>query len=215
MTYLELINGVLRRLREPTVATVTETAYSTMIGDFVNDAKVLVENAWDWSALRSTISISTVASTKNYALTGTGWAGKELNVINDTSNYIMEYRTNDWFDEKYYIDTPASGTPRYYTYAEVNGSGDQTIDVYPLPDAVYVIRFDTVVRNADLSDGADTLAIPSPPVLHLAVALAARERGETGGTSTSEYFTIANQYLADAISIDAARHPEDLIFYTP
>ena len=51
-------------------------------------------------------------------------------------------------------------------------------------------------------------------MLHLAVALAARERGETGGTSTAEYFAIADKYLADAIAIDASKHPEEVIFYT-
>jgi hypothetical protein len=53
------------------------------------------------------------------------------------------------------------------------------------------------------------------PVIHLAVALAARERGETGGTSTAEYFKMADTYLSDAIAQDAGRHPEELIFYTP
>lgn len=215
MTYLELVNGVMRRLREPTVATVSSSDYSTLIGDFVNDAKVTVENAWDWSTLRSTISIDTVASTKNYSLTGTGWQGKQLNVINDTSNWVMEYRTADWFDEKYYIDGQTSGAPRYYTFGETDANGDQTIDLYPLPDAVYTIRFDAVVRNDRLSADSDVLEIPYMPVLHLALALAARERGETGGTSTQEYFQIAKSLLGDAIALDAALHPEDTIFYTP
>ena len=215
MTYLQLVNGVLRRLREPTVTTISENDYSLLVGDMVNDAKVLVENAWDWTTLRSTISINTVASTKNYALTGTGWQGKELNVVNDTSNLVMEYRPNSWFDEKYYISTPASGSPTTYTYAETDSNGDQTIDVYPLPDAVYALRFDAVLRNVALSAGSDALEIPDQPVLHLAVALAARERGETGGTSAGEYFQIANQYLSDAIALDAALHPEDTTFYTP
>ncbi len=39
MTYLELINDVLIRLRETTVSTNAETTYSTLIGKFVNDAK--------------------------------------------------------------------------------------------------------------------------------------------------------------------------------
>lgn len=215
MTYLELVNGVLRRLRESEVTTVTETAYSSLIGDIVNDAKVLVENAWDWSALRTTIQINTVDGTKNYSLTGTGWQGKELNVINDTSNLEMEYRSNDWFDRQYFINTPASGAPEYFTWAAVDGNGDQTIDVYPLPDGVYNLRFDAVVRNAPLTTGSTELAIPDQPVLHLAVALASRERGETGGTSTAEYFDIANQYLQDAIALDAATRPEEMIWYTP
>ena len=39
MTYLELVNDVLVRLRETTVSTVTQTAYSSLIGKFVNDGK--------------------------------------------------------------------------------------------------------------------------------------------------------------------------------
>ena len=56
--------------------------------------------------------------------------------------------------------------------------------------------------------------MPSQPVIHLAVALLARERGETGGTSTAEYFGIADRYLSDAIAIDAAKHPEEMYFRT-
>ena len=72
MTYLNLINGVLRRLRETTVSTNTENAYSTLIGDLVNDAKTTVEEAWEWSALRNTITFNTVDGTYTYALTGAG-----------------------------------------------------------------------------------------------------------------------------------------------
>ena len=51
------------------------------------------------------------------------------------------------------------------------------------------------------------------PVIHLAVAMLARERGETGGTSTAEYFTIADKFLSDAIAMDAVKHPEEVIWY--
>ena len=55
MTYINIMNNVLRRLPEDEVTTVTSTTYSTMVGDFINDAKQLVEEATDWSALRDTI----------------------------------------------------------------------------------------------------------------------------------------------------------------
>jgi hypothetical protein len=48
--------------------------------------------------------------------------------------------------------------------------------------------------------------------MHLAVAFASRERGETGGTGTAEYLAISNKYLAEAIALDAAYHPEETIF---
>lgn len=215
MTYLNLVNSVLRRLRENEVSTVSFNTYSKLIGDIVNDAKDLVESAWDWSSLRTTLAINTVADTSNYSLTGSADKVKALNVINDTSNLVMQYQTNNWFDEQYYINTPATGAPNYYTYGGVDTNGDQTIDVYPKPDAVYALRVDVVKRNAVLSADTDTLDVPENPVIQLAVALATRERGETGGTSTAEYFQIANKYLSDAVAHDAGRHPEELIFYTP
>ncbi len=52
MTYLEAINKVLRRLREDEVASPNTSAYSKLIGEFVNDANRLVEDAWDWAELR-------------------------------------------------------------------------------------------------------------------------------------------------------------------
>ncbi len=215
MTYLNLVNGVLRRLREPEVTNVTSTSYSKLIADLVNDAKEIVQNAWDWSALRTTLTVTTTQGVFNYALTGSGNSIKELNVLNDTSNFVMMYQTAKWFDSQFLLSAPETGSPKYFTYNGVNTAGDTLIDIYPKPDGVYSIRFNCVLRNDDLSGNDDVLKIPSAPVLHLAVALASRERGETGGTSTQEYFAIADKYLSDAIAQDAGRHPEELVFYTP
>ena len=215
MTYLDLVNNVLRRLRETEVSSVQSTSYSKLIGDLVNDAKDLVETSWDWSALRTTLTITTTADVFNYSLTGSQNNIKELNVLNDTSNLIMQYQTNNWFDSQFLLGNPVSGAPLYYTYNGVDTDGDTLIDVYPKPDGVYSLRFNCALRNGDLSADTDTIKIPAMPVVHLAVAFASRERGETGGTSSAEYFSMANKYLSDAIAMDAARHPEETIFYTP
>jgi len=215
MTYLEIVNNVLRRLREDTVTTVTNNDYSTMVGDFVNDAKAMVESAWDWSGIRTTLTISTVADDYTYSLTGSGDKGKILNLFNDTSNLKMQYRPQAWFDDKFFVQNPVSGAPEFYTFAGVDGSGDAQIDVYPKPDGVYSIKAKTVIRNSALTSDSDILDVPSEPVIHLSLALLSRERGETGGTSTAEYFAIADKYLSDAIALDAQRHPEETIFYTP
>ena len=215
MTYLDLVNNVLRRMREEEVSSVVSTTYSKMVGDFVNDAKKMVEAAWDWSALRTTLTITTTDDVFNYVLTGSQNRVKALNVLNDTTNVVMEYRPSSWFDDKYLLEDPVSGSPTYYTYNGINSSGDSQIDIYPKPDGVYTIRFNCILRNEDLSADVDTLVIPAMPVIHLAVALLARERGETGGTSAPEYFSIADKYLSDAIALDAQKHPDETIWYTP
>jgi len=214
MTYLNLMNNVLRRLREEETTSVTSTTYVKMVGDFINDAKTLVGQAADWSALRETLTISTTASDNTYSLTGGGDNVKVMSVINDTQNCFMTYQTKDWFNDALYISNAVEGAPKYFTYNGLDSNGDTQVLVGPTPDGVYSLRFDLTKRQADLTANTDSLLIPAQPVIHLAIALLARERGETGGTSTAEYFQIANQYLSDAIAIDAAKHPEEMVFRT-
>tara|TARA_R100000329_G_C7618331_1_gene219724 strand:+ start:4091 stop:4720 length:630 start_codon:yes stop_codon:yes gene_type:complete len=208
------MNNVLRRLREEEVNSVTDSTYSKMAGDFINDAKTIVEQAADWSALRDTVVISTVADDNLYSLTGCGDDVKVMSAINDTQNCFMGYQTKDWFNDNIYVSDEVSGAPKYYTFNGLDSNGDTQILVNPKPDGVYSLRFDVVKRQTELTLDGTELLVPEKPVIHLAVALLARERGETGGTSTAEYFAIADKYLSDAIAIDAAKHPEEMIFRT-
>ena len=214
MTYLDLVNNVLRRLRETEVSSVPQTTYSAMVGDFINDAKTVVEQAWNWSQLRSTLTVPTVASTTTYSLTGFGDTASLQTAVNDTSNTVLEYRPRQWLEEQIYVRGATEGSPTYHTFAGVDGSGDAQIQVYPTPDAVYSLRFDTTLRQDALSDGTDVLLVPHMPVLHLALALLARERGENQGSTAQEYFVVADNYLTDAIAYDAARHPEETVWYS-
>lgn len=214
MTYLNLVNNVLRRLREETTNNVNDTIFNTMVGDFVNDAKQLVEEACDWSGLRSTISLQTVVGTNQYSLAGTGDNVKVFSVINDTNNTFVTYQTKDWFNNALYLQEEISGSPSYYTFDGLDSSQDTQVLLSPKPSTVETLRFDVTKRQPELVNNTDVLLVPSKPVIHLAVALLARERGETGGTSTVEYFSIADRYLSDAIAIDAAKHPEEMIYRT-
>jgi hypothetical protein len=212
MTYLELINGVLRRLRENTVSTYNETDYSTMIGDLVNDAKTTVEQSWEWSALRNTITFNTVSATTTYALTGAGQSSVLKECINDTSNLFLQQRTKTFFNSQNYTASPASGTPNYFTFNSTDTNGDIQVDVYPSPDGVYALRFDVVTPQAALeSDGTD-ISVPFNPVLQLAYGMALRERGETGGQSAAEQFGVAQIALSDAIALDANKYPLEMTF---
>ena len=139
---------------------------------------------------------------------------RDRSALNDTQNCLLSYQTKDWFNEQLYINAVVSGTPQYYTFNGLDSNGDTQLLVSPKPDDVYALRFDVIRRQPDLTVDSSTLLIPSAPVMHLAVALLSRERGETGGTSTAEYFSIADKYLSDAIAIDAAKHPEEMIFRT-
>lgn len=209
MTYLEMVNKVLRRLREREVASVSQTSYSKLIGDFINDAKKEVEDAWQWSALRTTLTLTTVADTFNYELNGAKNNFSVLDVVNDTSNRFMEYKPSTWFDNQFLNMSPLKGVPYYYNFNGVSDDGDNQVDIYPIPDGVYQLRFNCVLRPSELVNNTDKIVVPNQPVFLLAFAKAIEERGEDGGTSSINAYAAGRASLADEIAYDAARHPED------
>lgn len=218
MTFLELVNKVLLRLRESPVATVqgsgNSNMYARLIGEFVNEAKAQVESAWDWSALRTTLTATTSAGVFSYELNSAKNSAKLLNVINDTSNFPMEYKDAIWFDDKFLSATPETGVPQYYNFNGVSNDLDLIVDVYPIPDGVYNLRFNFTLRDSVLSADTDKLYVPSRPVILMATAMAIEERGEDGGQQSINAYAAARSALADEIALDAARHPEDTIWYT-
>lgn len=214
MTYLQLVNKVLKRLREKTVTSVDDNAYSALIGEFVNDAKQLVEDAWNWSALRTTLTVTTVADTFNYNLTGSGNRVTILDVVNDTSNNFVTYKDAHWFNNIFLNTSPAEGSPYYYSFNGIDNNGDTAVDLYPVPNGEYSVRFNCILRTPELSLDTDTVNIPTNPIVHLALAMALREKGETGGQSSAEAYNYGQVALSDAIALDASKHPEETIFVT-
>jgi len=183
-----------------------------MVGDYINDAKTLVQDAHDWSTLRKTVVVPTVEDITEYSLTGAGERVKLYSAINDTSNFFMHYETPNWFSNAYYISGEVSGTPDSYTFSGVDENDDTKVRVFPKPSGVFSLRFDVCSREPNLTADADATVLPSMPIIHQAVALLARERGETGGTTTQDYFIIADKYLSDAIAQDAYKNPEEFIY---
>lgn len=214
MNYLTLVNNVLRRMREDQVDSVSETTYSSLIGDLVNDAKTSNEHAWDWSALRDSKTVTTIAGTNEYTLTGAGEDFKFLYFLDATNKSNIIYQSKEWIDVQNNVDTPLQGRPNYFSYTTTDSNGDMKVILYPTPDATYTLSFKGVFRQALLSGNTDVIKIPWIPVMHLALAFAVRERGETGGPNAAEYFAIADKYLSDAISLDAEKHPEEMIYRT-
>jgi len=210
MTYLEIVNNILKRLRERTVSTVNETPYSTLIGVLVNDAKSEVENAWNWSALRNTLTLTTSSGIFNYELNGTGNNFSVMDVVSEDGNFFMEYRTQHDFNRFYLNQTPATGIPRYYNFNGVSADGDTLVDVYPKPNNTYTIYFNIIQRTGDLALDTDKLVVPLQPTLLLAYAKAVEERGEDGGASSSSAYATSARMLNDAIAQDAQRHSEEL-----
>jgi hypothetical protein len=214
MTYLNIVNQVMRRLREEEVATVNESDYSKMIGDFVNDAKRLVEDAWDWTGLRTTHTITTVVGTPTYSLTGFGVRSKITSIHNETDNNVVRLESLARIREQNLGTDNANGVINYYAVDGVDSNNDIKIRLYQTPNAVKTLTVYGVKRTADLIDDADEVLIPSHVIVQWAYAYALRERGETGGESGAEQAIFAKNDMATAISLDAGYHPEETIWET-
>lgn len=212
MTYLELINDVLVRLRETTVASVTETTYSTLIGKFVNDAKRQVEDAYAWNVLGTTITLSTTSGTYQYALTGAGQKFQVIDVINTTSNLGMKNIDYVSMNRKQNFSTPVSGIPSEFAFDGVDGNYDTKVTIYPRPDGVYSIPFSLAVPQATLTSGSTVIAVPDVLVAQNAYARALVERGEDGGLSSSEAYQLYKSMLSDYIALEGTRYPENQEF---
>ena len=212
MTYLELVNDVLIRLREPTVATVTATSYSTLIGKFVNDAKRQIEDAFSWNILGTTITVTTSSGTYSYALTGSGQKFQVLDVLNTSSNIRMKNVDFATMNRYQNFSTPVNGIPLYYAFDGVNGSYDTKVTLYPRPDGVYTIPFSLTVPQATLSADQTVVLVPDVLVVQNAYARALVERGEDGGLTSSEAFLLYKSMLSDYIALEGTRYPENQEF---
>lgn len=212
MTYLELVNDVLVRLREPTVSTVTQTSYSSLIGKFVNDAKRQVEDAFAWNVLGTTITLSTTSSTYSYSLTGAGQKFQVMDAINATSNVGMKNIDFASMNRNQNFSTPVSGIPAYYAFDGVDASYDTKVTLYPRPDGVYSIPFSLTVPQATLSADATVIKVSDTLVAQNAYARALVERGEDGGLSSSEAYLLYKSMLSDYIALEGTRYPENQEF---
>ena len=210
MTYRELINQVLIRLREDTISSDWSgnindssviSAYQKVIGSLVNDAKRSMEERHDWLNLRETVDISTVNGTKNYNLS----SGQEIKIIdsinNDTGMHLRQV-------SKVYINTvkypsDPTGEPLYYGFNGSDASNNLKVDLSPVPTEAHTISFDIVKYQDELATATTVLKVPSKPVILGAWARAIAERGEDGGTQSSIMANEANEALKQAIMLDS------------
>ena len=210
-TYLQLVNAVLARLRESSVATVATTTYSTLVGKYVNDAKRQVEDAWNWDILSQVLTVTTSASTSTYTVTSSGLEPKDA-VINDTTNRVQLRNVPiQWIIDQQQLTTVSTGIPTYYAWNGHDGT-DSKIELYPTPAGIYTLKVNCYVPQAELSSDGTTLSVPYQAVEAGAYARALVERGEDGGLASSEAYLLFKTILADKIAQEQGRFPEYAVF---
>ncbi len=220
MTFRELINEVLIRLREDTIATdwsgnindsSTVTDYQKVIGSLINDSKRNVESYHDWLSLRETVDLTTVSGTKNYNLSS-GQELKVIDVINQaTGNNLVQVSRQYMNSVKY--PTEASGEPQFYAFNGSDSSNNLKVDMNPIPDSAQAISFDVVKYQSELKGATTIMKIPSNPVILGAWARAISERGEDGGTQSSSVGFEMKEALNQAIILDSGNTQYETDWY--
>jgi hypothetical protein len=211
MTYLQLINDVLVRLRETQVSSSNETAYSTLIGRFVNDAKRQIEDAFSWNVLGQTVTITTTPGTYVYSLTGAGQKFQVMDALNTTANVGLQNISFVQMNRFQNLVPAISGIPEYYSFDGVDGNGDTKVVLYARPDNVYTIPFALTVPQAPLTSDNTVVLVSDALVVQNAYARALVERGEDGGLNSSEAYLYRGM-LADQIALEGTRYPENQEF---
>ena len=207
--FLQLTNSVLSRLRESEATSVNDNDYTRLVARWINDSKRQVEDAYNWNSLSDTLTAVTADAIFNYVLEGSGQRFRVIDVLNDTSNCFVQNASTRWMDEKFLLTTAQKGAPRYYNFNGTNANGDTQVDLYPIPDGEYNIRFNIIKPQIELVDNADILLVPHEPVIMGAYARAIAERGEDGGVQSNEAYALYSQSLADAISLESGRYVEE------
>lgn len=218
MTFLQIMNKVLRRLRENEVTTVSQSTYSKLLRELINETKREVEDACPWTVLRTTIPVTTSSGTYQYTLTGAGNRSRLLtneygqpSVYNNTDDSNLYQIPSKRMKELHMTGTTQTASPTYFVFSGAT-SGDPDIELWPVPNATYTINFEMEVPQDDLSADTDVLSVPEYPVLLGAYAKALAERGEDGGLMYAEAEMRYQHALADAISQEMAKLPYETVW---
>ena len=207
MTYLQMVNQVLKRLRESEVTKVSSNNYSSLVGVYVNDAKRMVEDSHEWQVLQQTFNITTSVGVFGYTLNGADQRTRIYQVLDTTSNSRVLKSTHEQMNRNFNTtDTVATGDPTQWDINGYDSNGQPIINFWPVPDSVVAIDVNTIDPQPDLTDDTDTSLVQSHLVVLGAYAMAVEERGEQGGISAPSAWARYTEALADAIAIDMSRN---------
>ena len=162
MSFRTTLNKVLVRLREDTISSDWSGAindstavddYQKLIGEFVNEAKQMVEDSWNWGALRTVISLNTTSGTSQYTVTGVNNRSRILQVIDSTNNVNLTQTSDNYFYRVTHTGSSSNGIPSYYRL------NNNTIDFWNTPGGTYAIKIHVVDAPDDLTDASNTILV--------------------------------------------------------
>lgn len=208
MTLLQIINRVLRRLREDQATDFTDE-YTLLLVEFLGDIHAEVLEDHDWSSMDHTSEVAVASGTYLYDLSATVANGGNIKNGDTVTTHQSVLRYNKgqplvfWYDtdtdpqgealvqvswqhfeQLYSENTTLTATSARYFAIRLNAEGYQ-LAIWPAPDStggVVRLRFHTpeTVISTDDATTREVLA-PWRPLVQGVLMLALNERGEEIG----------------------------------
>ncbi len=200
MTYLELVNEVLTRLREPNVTSVSGEKYTLLIGALVNDAKRAVEDATEWVQLIGTETVTSVAGTADYDIPNTNDRTTIFSVI-DEDRYKLERCSARELIEAAQFEVN-NNRPAKWAVVGASTARLQTLRLSPTPESARTFSVNHYSPACDLVNDSDEPCVPYEPIYLRAYAYAIKERGEDNGQYFQEALDQAKKSLARHITLN-------------
>lgn len=212
MTYLQLVNAVLTKMRERNVGTYNENAYSALIAELINEAKEDVESAIEWNGLATTLQITTAPDIFSYAMTGAGQRFRLIDAYNYTAQVQMRYMGTENINRRFLLGDVSTGDALFFNYNGVDSNLDTMVDIWPIPNDEQLLYFNLIIPQPRFSADSTVLKVPSQPVILGAYWKAVVERGEDGGANAADAERNYREALANAIALDQGHFPEESIW---
>lgn len=152
-THIQLVNKVLRRLREDTVNNITDSDYAELIGELVSDSYDQVLDAHDWEGLKHRTTVLLVDGQSRYRLDAKVSGGGDVrNSDARTPTVDSELQFLDGMAQAWVYDNDADDDPNtvlVWTTPEQFNAMKALDRTNTEDDPVYF----TIYREADATNG--------------------------------------------------------------
>lgn len=210
MTVLQILKQVLRRLREPTVASLDTSTYSTMVCDLMDDIHREMLDAHMWHAMDRTVDIEVSASDRVLDLSALVSGGGNVNNSSyitgpdsqlrydscgplvwvfdsstDTEGVRLIQVSEQEMHRLYQTDRDQTiDDPCYFSLSVMADGVGQQMTIWPPPTSTRWIRAVFWIPEDVIDATADdsrVLLVPTRPLILGTLMLALNERGEEVG----------------------------------
>ena len=213
-TKLQIINAVLPRMREATVATSSSTVYAALVASVLNTVRTQIEQAWKWKNLRDTYTVTVTPGTTSYSLTSSGQFAQILDIWNETTNAEVMPGSFHTFNERFFAnDTVSTGDVTEYNEVGLNANYDKQIDTWPNVTATNVLKVNLYLPQQDPTSDSTVILVPNQVLIEGVVAYLIAERGDDNGTALQMQQQLYQDMLAGAIAAEAGQDPTEVDWY--